>query len=424
MSAPACFTLPPTRNELPLDYAPDSPERAAVDAELKPASRRGARTAAADRRRGCHDRPAAPVARPARHATSRSPTATGRASARSSRRSSAGARRGRTGRGCLGGPRRDLPARGGARARAVARAAERRGDAQPEQDACARRRSTRPARRPTTSVQRPLHARDVRDAARVAARAVEPDEYRPLEGFVLRSRRSTSTWPGSTSPTRRRSWATSCSGSRPSRPSWCAGRARACSRRRGSRPASSISSTATARRSAGWRSLTVTWRACTSRARPRPSRRSGDDRRPTSRGYRNYPRIVGETGGKDFIVAHPTADAEASRPRSCAGRSSSRAEVLRASRMYIPQSHWAAAAASASQEEVPGLRVGDPTHTGVLRRRRDRRGRVRQASRGDRAGRKGGGPGSWSAASVDDSEGWVREADDRGRPPTRTTGCS
>ena len=24
--------------------------------------------------------------------------------------------------------------------------------------------------------------------------------------------------------------------------------------------------------------------------------------------YRNYPRIVGETGGKDFILAHPSAD--------------------------------------------------------------------------------------------------------------------
>src|SRR5207248_9908904 len=27
--------------------------------------------------------------------------------------------------------------------------------------------------------------------------------------------------------------------------------------------------------------------------------------------YHTYPRIVGETGGKDFIVAHPSADAEA-----------------------------------------------------------------------------------------------------------------
>ena len=29
--------------------------------------------------------------------------------------------------------------------------------------------------------------------------------------------------------------------------------------------------------------------------------------------YRNYPRIVGETGGKDFIVAHPSADVDARR---------------------------------------------------------------------------------------------------------------
>ena len=27
--------------------------------------------------------------------------------------------------------------------------------------------------------------------------------------------------------------------------------------------------------------------------------------------YRNYPRIVGETGGKDFILAHPSADLDA-----------------------------------------------------------------------------------------------------------------
>ena len=34
-----------------------------------------------------------------------------------------------------------------------------------------------------------------------------------------------------------------------------------------------------------------------------------DDRRERSASYRSYPRIVGETGGKDFIVAHPSADA-------------------------------------------------------------------------------------------------------------------
>ena len=31
--------------------------------------------------------------------------------------------------------------------------------------------------------------------------------------------------------------------------------------------------------------------------------------------YRNYPRIVGETGGKDFILAHPSADPSAGRGR-------------------------------------------------------------------------------------------------------------
>ncbi len=61
-----------------------------------------------------------------------------------------------------------------------------------------------------------------------------------------------------------------------------------------------------------------------SRGRPRPTRdlaglhftgSSGDlpdpvadGRARTSTGYRSYPRLVGETGGKDFVVAHPSAD--------------------------------------------------------------------------------------------------------------------
>ncbi len=41
--------------------------------------------------------------------------------------------------------------------------------------------------------------------------------------------------------------------------------------------------------------------------------------------YRNYPRIVGETGGKDFIVAHPSADVDA----LCVARSSTRGRSAR-----------------------------------------------------------------------------------------------
>ena len=52
------------------------------------------------------------------------------------------------------------------------------------------------------------------------------------------------------------------------------------------------------------------------------------DRRAGIERYRNYPRIVGETGGKDFVLAHPSADSTRSRLPSCAARSSTRAEVL------------------------------------------------------------------------------------------------
>ncbi len=57
--------------------------------------------------------------------------------------------------------------------------------------------------------------------------------------------------------------------------------------------------------------------------------------------YRSYPRIVGETGGKDFILAHPTA-----RPKQVATAISRGAfefqgqKCSAASRVYIPKSMW------------------------------------------------------------------------------------
>ncbi|MBC7790985.1 MAG: L-glutamate gamma-semialdehyde dehydrogenase [Anaerolineae bacterium] len=57
--------------------------------------------------------------------------------------------------------------------------------------------------------------------------------------------------------------------------------------------------------------------------------------------YRSYPRIVGETGGKDFIVAHPSAD-----PRAIAvgiargGFEYQGQKCSAASRVYVPQSLW------------------------------------------------------------------------------------
>jgi 1-pyrroline-5-carboxylate dehydrogenase len=58
-------------------------------------------------------------------------------------------------------------------------------------------------------------------------------------------------------------------------------------------------------------------------------------------GYRNYPRIVGETGGKDFIVAHPSADAEALATAILRGSFEYQGQKCSAaSRVFAPTSLW------------------------------------------------------------------------------------
>jgi len=57
--------------------------------------------------------------------------------------------------------------------------------------------------------------------------------------------------------------------------------------------------------------------------------------------YRSYPRIVGETGGKDFIVAHPSADAqEVAVAIARGGFEYQGQKCSAASRVYIPKSLW------------------------------------------------------------------------------------
>ena len=57
--------------------------------------------------------------------------------------------------------------------------------------------------------------------------------------------------------------------------------------------------------------------------------------------YRGYPRIVGETGGKDFIVAHPSADPEALAVAIARGGFEYQGQKCSAaSRVYIPRSLW------------------------------------------------------------------------------------
>ncbi len=60
-------------------------------------------------------------------------------------------------------------------------------------------------------------------------------------------------------------------------------------------------------------------------------------------GYRSYPRLVGETGGKDFVVAHPSADVDVLRTALVRGAFEySGQKCSAASRSYVPASLWPA----------------------------------------------------------------------------------
>ena len=57
--------------------------------------------------------------------------------------------------------------------------------------------------------------------------------------------------------------------------------------------------------------------------------------------YRGYPRVVGETGGKDFIVAHPSADPAVLRTAMVRGAFEYQGQKCSAaSRAYVPRSIW------------------------------------------------------------------------------------
>jgi 1-pyrroline-5-carboxylate dehydrogenase len=59
------------------------------------------------------------------------------------------------------------------------------------------------------------------------------------------------------------------------------------------------------------------------------------------RAYRAYPRLVGETGGKDFVVAHPSADLDILRTALVRGAFEYQGQKCSAaSRAYVPRSLW------------------------------------------------------------------------------------
>ncbi|MCP3957505.1 MAG: L-glutamate gamma-semialdehyde dehydrogenase [bacterium] len=76
--------------------------------------------------------------------------------------------------------------------------------------------------------------------------------------------------------------------------------------------------------------------------------------------YRSYPRIVGETGGKDFIFAHPTADARALTIALVRGSFEYQGQKCSAaSRAYVPRSLWPEVSAGL-KEEIGSISMGSP----------------------------------------------------------------
>ena len=102
--------------------------------------------------------------------------------------------------------------------------------------------------------------------------------------------------------------------------------------------------------------------------------------------YRSYPRIVGETGGKDFIVAHPSADVDVLRVAMMRGAFEFQGQKCSAaSRAYVP-------AVGVEAAQGPAARGDREPHDGQRHRPvqlhgcGDRRPGVRQAQEGDHPG--------------------------------------
>jgi 1-pyrroline-5-carboxylate dehydrogenase len=78
--------------------------------------------------------------------------------------------------------------------------------------------------------------------------------------------------------------------------------------------------------------------------------------------YRTYPRIVGETGGKDFVFAHPSADVDALVTALVRGAFEYQGQKCSAaSRAYVPRSLWPQVK-DRLVAETEALKMGDPVN--------------------------------------------------------------
>jgi 1-pyrroline-5-carboxylate dehydrogenase len=123
--------------------------------------------------------------------------------------------------------------------------------------------------------------------------------------------------------------------------------------------------------------------------------------------YRNYPRIVGETGGKDFILAHPSADADALATAILRGAFEYQGQKCSAaSRVFAPASLWPQVRERVC-DEIESMTMGDVADFGnfvgaVI----DGSSFATQKEAIEEAKASGGTAQVIAGGGYDDSEGW------------------
>jgi 1-pyrroline-5-carboxylate dehydrogenase len=135
--------------------------------------------------------------------------------------------------------------------------------------------------------------------------------------------------------------------------------------------------------------------------------------------YRTYPRLVGETGGKDFVIAHPSADIDVLRTALVRGAFEYQGQKCSAaSRAYVPRSVWRRLEHD-FLAEVDSLPMGDVSDfSNFMGAVIDRRSFARLQEAIERA-RSVPGQSIIAGGQTDDSEGWfVRPTVVQGDDPT------
>ncbi|HEY5099362.1 MAG TPA: L-glutamate gamma-semialdehyde dehydrogenase [Gaiellaceae bacterium] len=127
-------------------------------------------------------------------------------------------------------------------------------------------------------------------------------------------------------------------------------------------------------------------------------------------GYRNYPRIVGETGGKDFIVAHPSADVASLATAIVRGSFEYQGQKCSAaSRVFAPSNLWPELR-ERLVEEVRSLRMGDVgDFSNFMGAVIDKNSFATQKQAIDEANASKGQASVLVGGGYDDSDGWFVE---------------